>query len=83
MGLCNKPAISDYWSTYWLTGVGFEKIMTRNRFELLQTFLHFNDTANQVPKGQEGYNPYLKFNHCWIFAIHFMKKLTSQKSAYL
>lgn len=60
MGLCNKPAISDYWSTYWLTSVDFGKIITRNRFELLQTFLHFNNTANQVPKGQEGYNPLFK-----------------------
>ena len=34
--------------------------MTRNRFELLQTFLHFNNTANQVPKGEDGYNPLFK-----------------------
>lgn len=60
MGLCNKPAISDYWNTYWLTTTNFGDVMPRNRFELLQTFLHFNDVANQVPRAQEGYNPLFK-----------------------
>ena len=60
MGLCNKPAISDYWNTYWLTTTNFGDVMPRNRFELLQTFLHFNDVANQVSKGQDGYEPLFK-----------------------
>ena len=33
MGLCNKPAISDYWNTYWLTTTNFGDVMSRNRFE--------------------------------------------------
>ena len=60
MGLCNKPAISDYWNTYWLTTINFGDVMSRNRFQLLQTFLHLSNTANQVPRGQEGYNPLFK-----------------------
>jgi hypothetical protein len=60
MGLWNKPAISDYWNSYWLTTINFGDVMTRNRFELLQTFLHFINTANQVPRDEEGYNPLFK-----------------------
>ena len=60
MGLCNKPAISDYGNTYWLTSINFGEVMPRNRFELLQIFLHFNDVTNQVAKGVEGYNPLFK-----------------------
>lgn len=60
MGLCQKPTLSDYWSTYWLTFTDFKKVMPRNRYELIQTFIHFNNSANQVEKGQEGYNPLFK-----------------------
>ena len=35
MGLCNKPAISDYWSKVWLTRVKFSDVMPRNRYENL------------------------------------------------
>ena len=60
MGLCQKPSLEDYWSTYWLTFTDFKRVMPRNRFELLQTFLHFSDITKQIPKGQEGYDPLFK-----------------------
>ena len=31
--------------------------MSRNKFELIQTFLHFNNSEEQVPREQEGFNP--------------------------
>ena len=30
--------------------------MPRNRFEILLTFLHFNDITKRIPNGQEGYD---------------------------
>lgn len=60
MGLCSKPTLEDYWCTFWLTYTNFKKVMPRNRYELIQTFIHFNDSADQVERGQEGYNPLFK-----------------------
>lgn len=60
MGLCNKPAISDYWSTYWLTRVKFREIMSRNRYENLSYALHFTNNTERIPAGEEGYNPLFK-----------------------
>ena len=34
--------------------------MSRNRFELIQTFLHFNNTELQLARGQIGFNPLFK-----------------------
>jgi len=60
MGLCTKPAIPDYWSTYWLTKTPFNNIMSRNRYQLLSSFLHFNNNENQIARGEPGYNPLFK-----------------------
>ena len=60
MGLCNKPAISDYWSKFWLTRVKFSDVMPRNRYENLTYALHFADNSERVPAGEEGYNPLFK-----------------------
>ena len=57
---CQKPSLEDYWSTFWLTQTDFKRVMPRNRFEILQTVLHFNDISEQIPKGQEGYNALFK-----------------------
>ena len=51
MGLCQKPAHAEYWSGFWLTAVPFSSVMSRNRFKLLQTFLHFSNVEEQVPQG--------------------------------
>ena len=55
-----KALVVDYRSTFWLTQTDFKRVMPRNRFEILQTFLHFNDISEQIPKGQEGYDPLFK-----------------------
>ena len=60
MGLCQKPTIRSYWNEFWLTYTPFNSIMSRNRFELIQTFLHFNNTELQVLRGQRGFNPLFK-----------------------
>ena len=60
MGLCNKPAISDYWSTYWLTHLKFCDVMARNRYENLNYALHFCNNQDRIPAGNEGYDPLFK-----------------------
>lgn len=47
MGLCNKPSISDYGDSNWLTNIAFGDVMSRNKFEMIQMFLHFNNVASQ------------------------------------
>ena len=48
-GIIRKPAINLYWSTDPLYSTPlFGAIMSRNRFQLLLKFLHFNDNA-QMP----------------------------------
>ena len=49
-GLVKKPQIAQYWSTDPLyTTPLFGKIMTRNRFQLLLSMLHYNDNS-QAPR---------------------------------
>ena len=61
MGLCSKPALADYWSLGSVDKTpGFGDVMSGNRYQLLCSFLHFNDNAEQVPRGQPGYDPLFK-----------------------
>lgn len=60
MGLNQKPSIRSYWGKFWLTYTPFTSVMSRNKFELIQTFLHFNNSEEQVPREQEGFNPLFK-----------------------
>ena len=50
MGIIHKPAIHMYWSTdpLFCTPI-FSAIVSRNRFQLLLKFLHFNDNC-QMPE---------------------------------
>ena len=47
MGIVHKPAIHMYWSKdpLFCTPI-FSAVMSRNRFQLLLKFLHFNDNSN-------------------------------------
>lgn len=49
MGMCQKNELEDYWGKYWLTNVPFSKVMSRNRFELITSFLHFADNEGNIP----------------------------------
>lgn len=60
MGINSKPEIADYWSTYWLTANKFSDDLSRNRYQLLNTFLHFSDNNQRVARGQDGYDPLFK-----------------------
>ncbi|XP_070573161.1 piggyBac transposable element-derived protein 4-like [Ptychodera flava] len=52
MGLVQKPDLSDYWSCHdVLTTPFFSRCMTRNRFEIINSNLHFNDNNNYHRRG--------------------------------
>lgn len=56
MGLMNLPSIRHYWSTKKLYRVSvLSEVMSRNRFELLLKFWHFNDNENCPDAGDRGY----------------------------
>ena len=47
MGILKAPHCSDHWTTEWLYETpGFGKVMSRNRFQLLISCLHFADDAS-------------------------------------
>ena len=60
MGLASKPAEEEYWSTYWLTALEFSSVMPRNRYQLLKSFIHFNNNEERPRKDDPGYNPLFK-----------------------
>ena len=51
MGMVRLPSIADYWSTDEFFGnLGIKKVMTKNRFEEITCFLHFNDSTREPPR---------------------------------
>ncbi|KAL2102438.1 hypothetical protein ACEWY4_001606 [Coilia grayii] len=61
MGVVEKHELVDYWSEFWLTYTpGFGKIMSRNRFQIILSFLHFNDNQNYIGRGQPGHDRLFK-----------------------
>nr|XP_055037155.1 piggyBac transposable element-derived protein 4-like [Misgurnus anguillicaudatus] len=61
MGLIEKSELEDYWAEYWPTATpGFGKVMSRNRFEMILSFLHFTNNEDCVERGQPGYDRLFK-----------------------
>ena len=61
MAMCSKPSINDYWSESWLTSTpSFGKVMSKTRFKLLNSFLHFNDNTLRLDRNDPGYDPLFK-----------------------
>ena len=56
MGLNCKPLVNDYWRKLWLTETKFGNVMSRDRYLLLQSFLHFSNNESRVQRGEEGYS---------------------------
>lgn len=49
MGLNPLPSTADYWSSDpFLGNEGIQKVMTKNRFEHLSRFFHFNDSSVEL-----------------------------------
>jgi hypothetical protein len=60
MGINAKPSEKEYWSKFWLTQVQFGKVMSRDRYQLLKTFLHFSDNDERPERNEPNYNPLFK-----------------------
>lgn len=61
MGLVNKSELTDYRTRFWLTETpGFNKVMSRNRFQIILTFLHFVNNDNRTERGKPGHDHLFK-----------------------
>ncbi|KAM9299393.1 piggyBac transposable element-derived protein 4-like [Gastrophryne carolinensis] len=57
MGIVKKFSIESYWDTQSILATRlFPAIMSRNRYEILLRFLHFNDNTTAIPRGQPGHD---------------------------
>lgn len=57
MGINYLPSTADYWSSDpFLGNMGIQKVMTKNRFEDISRFFHFNDSATEPQRGEDGYD---------------------------
>ena len=49
-GIIRKPTLEDYWSTDRMIETPiYGKVMSRNRFEIILSYLHFNDSEKRSP----------------------------------
>ncbi|KAI2645906.1 PiggyBac transposable element-derived protein 4 [Labeo rohita] len=63
MGLVENAEIEDYWAEFWPTYTpGFGKVMSRNRFEIILSFLHFANNSEYVGRGQPGHDRLFKWS---------------------
>lgn len=53
MGLCQKNASEDYWTTFHLTHTLFTEVMPRNHFKLINSFLHSGDNSIDRPERED------------------------------
>ena len=60
MGICCKPELSGYWQKYWLTKVNFGDVMSKQRYEQITAFLHFNNNTQMKARDEEGYDSLFK-----------------------
>ena len=61
MGVMSLPSLPLYWSSKWPFQLPcLTSIMSRNRFQLILKFLHFNNNSNQIPRGQPGHDRLFK-----------------------
>jgi hypothetical protein len=61
MGLVNLPTLEDHWVTTWpYSSQTCSKVLKRDRFTLILKFLHLNNNAHYIPKGQSGHDPLYK-----------------------
>lgn len=72
MGLVQHQDIQDYWSKdEMLRTPFFGNTMTKNKFLLIMSLFHLNNNDNQVPRGQDGYDPIFKVRRVYD---HFRQK---------
>ena len=57
MGMNRLSSLDLYWSTdLYFGNQGIKKVMPKNRFKKLSSFLHFNDATREVTRGNPCYD---------------------------
>ena len=57
MGVNILPSISDYWSSnQFLGNKGIHKVTTKNCYENISRFFHFNDSSVEPRRGEDRYD---------------------------
>ncbi|XP_069127706.1 piggyBac transposable element-derived protein 4-like [Argopecten irradians] len=57
MGVVQVPNLGIYWSSNpFLGNAGFQRVMSRNRFQDLQRYFHLSDNTTQPPRGDPRYD---------------------------
>lgn len=61
MGINPVPQYHQYWSQspFW-GNAGIKHLMSRKRYERIARYLHVNDRAREIPKGQDGFDKLAK-----------------------
>lgn len=61
MGLVQKKRLSDYWSTQSSQATPyFNAVMPFWLFSLINRMIHVNDNTTEVPRGEDGFDPWHK-----------------------
>ena len=57
MGITKLPQVALYWSSDdFFRNQGIKKVMTKNRFEEITCYLHFNDSSAEPARGTPGFD---------------------------
>lgn len=57
MGIAKLPQEALYWSSdHYFGNHGIRKVMSENRFEEINTYLHFNDSSVEPARGTPGFD---------------------------
>ena len=57
MGIAKLPQIALYWSSDdYFGNQGIKKVMSKNRFEKINAYLHFNDSSVEPARGTPGFH---------------------------
>uniref|UniRef100_A0A668AWS2 Uncharacterized protein n=1 Tax=Myripristis murdjan TaxID=586833 RepID=A0A668AWS2_9TELE len=78
MGMCAKPNIANYWSRdstqlNWTPNYG--RVMSRNRYQLINSFLHFNNNEMRRERGDDAYDALFKIRPLTEAVLHsFMEE---------
>ena len=57
MGIAKLPQVALYWSLDdYFRNHGIKKVMSKNRFEEMNTYLHFNDSSVEPARGTPGFD---------------------------
>ena len=79
MGLNSLPTIADYWASNPCLGNREVKVMTRNQFESISWFLHFNNSSAAPKRAEPNFDCLYKIQPVLEYANKKLLKCTKRK----